>query len=96
MPFLEEDPQRVNVPPGQTVYFRYLISWGLIFEEADNQERADRHGEHTHPIELKANPFDALSLAQGKPSDAMQRKATAVHLSKRVECPEQATARRMG
>ena len=40
MPFLEEDPQRVNVRPGQTVYFEYTMSWGLIFEEADDQESA--------------------------------------------------------
>jgi hypothetical protein len=40
MPFLEEDPQRVNVRPGQTVYFEYTMSWGLIFEEADDQEEA--------------------------------------------------------
>jgi len=42
MPFLEEDPQRVNVQPGQTVYFQYMMSWGLIFEEADDQESAAR------------------------------------------------------
>jgi hypothetical protein len=40
MPFLEEDPQRVHVEPGQTVYFQYTMSWGLIFEEADDQESA--------------------------------------------------------
>jgi hypothetical protein len=40
MPFLEEDPQRVNVQPGQTVYFQYMMSWGLIFEEAEDQQRA--------------------------------------------------------
>ena len=40
MPFLEEDPQTVHVEPGQTVYFQYTMSWGLIFEEADDQERA--------------------------------------------------------
>jgi hypothetical protein len=40
MPFLEEDPQIVSVRPGQTVYFQYTMSWGLIFEEADDQERA--------------------------------------------------------
>jgi hypothetical protein len=40
MPFLEEDPQRVNVQPRQTVYFQYMMSWGLIFEEAEDQQRA--------------------------------------------------------
>jgi hypothetical protein len=40
MPFLEEDPQRVNVQPGQTVYFQYTMGLGLIFEEADDQESA--------------------------------------------------------
>jgi hypothetical protein len=40
MPFLEEDPQRVNVRPGQTVYFQYTMGFGLIFEEADDQESA--------------------------------------------------------
>jgi hypothetical protein len=40
MPFLEEDPQRVNVRPGQTVYFQYTMGLGLIFEEADDQESA--------------------------------------------------------
>lgn len=40
MPFLEEDPQTVNVRPGQTVYFQYTIGFGFIFEEADDQESA--------------------------------------------------------
>jgi hypothetical protein len=40
MPFLEEDPQRVNVRPGQTVYFQYTMGFGLIFEVADDQESA--------------------------------------------------------
>jgi hypothetical protein len=30
----------VNVRSGQTVYFQYMMSWGLIFEEAEDQERA--------------------------------------------------------
>jgi hypothetical protein len=42
MPFIEEDPQRVYVAPGQTVYFQYMMSWGLIFEEAEGQVRAAR------------------------------------------------------
>src|ERR1700722_18522698 len=50
MPFIEEDPQRVHVEPGQTVYFQYMSSWGLIFEEADDQERAARTASQLEPL----------------------------------------------
>ena len=59
MPFLEEDPQRVNVQPGQTVYFQYMMSWGLIFEEAEDQQRGGHDGQHTGPDELKRGIFQA-------------------------------------
>ena len=42
-------------------------------------------------------PFDALALAHGRPFDANAVKARRTgHVRKRVECPEQAPARRMG
>src|SRR6478672_12210583 len=41
-PFIDDDEQTVHVEPGQTVYFQYMIAPNLIFEEADNQERAAR------------------------------------------------------
>jgi hypothetical protein len=37
---IDEDEQTVHVDPGQTVYFQYIIGLSLIFEEADNQEKA--------------------------------------------------------
>ncbi|MBV8216558.1 MAG: hypothetical protein JOZ08_25350 [Verrucomicrobia bacterium] len=40
MPFIDEDEQTVHVEPGQTVYFQYMIASSLIFEVADNQEKA--------------------------------------------------------
>ena len=45
----------------------------------------------------RMNPFDALSLAHGKPSDANAADTRDTgHVRNRIECPEQATARRMG
>ena len=42
IPFIDDDPQTVHVEPGQTVYFEYTVILSLIFEVADNQERAAR------------------------------------------------------
>ena len=42
IPFIDDDPQIVHVEPGQTVYFEYTVILALIFEVADNQERAAR------------------------------------------------------
>jgi hypothetical protein len=42
IPFIDDDPQIVHVEPGQTVYFEYTVILSLIFEVADNQERAAR------------------------------------------------------
>ena len=45
----------------------------------------------------RMDPFDALSLAHGKPSDANAADTRDTgHVRNRIECPEQATARRMG
>ena len=40
VPCIDEDEQTVHVEPGQTVYFQYMFALGLIFEVADNQEKA--------------------------------------------------------
>ena len=40
--FIDEDPQMVHVEAGQTVYFEYTAILSLIFEVADNQEKAAR------------------------------------------------------
>jgi hypothetical protein len=40
IPFLDDDPQTVHVEPGQTVYFEYTVILSLIFEVADDQEKA--------------------------------------------------------
>ena len=50
VPFLEEDEQTVHVEPGQTVYFQYMIALSLIFEEADNQEKAARTVSKLQPL----------------------------------------------
>jgi hypothetical protein len=49
------------------------------------------------PDQSRIDPFDALSLAHGKPSEANEvNTGDTGRVRKRVECPEQATARRMG
>jgi hypothetical protein len=35
-----QDPQTVHVEAGKTVYFQYMATMALIFEVADNQEKA--------------------------------------------------------
>jgi hypothetical protein len=51
MPFIDEDPQTVNVRPGQTVYFQYALIWGFIFEVADDQESAARTVSKLEPLD---------------------------------------------
>ena len=51
VPFLQEDPQIVHVEPGQTVYFEYAAQLSLIFEVADDQERAARTVSQLVPME---------------------------------------------
>ncbi len=53
------------------------------------------HSSFFHPANC-LDPFDALSLAHGKPSDSNGITRDTGRVRKRVECPEQATARRMG
>ncbi len=50
VPFIDEDEQTVHVEPGQTVYFQYMIALSLIFEEADDQERAARTVSKLQPL----------------------------------------------
>jgi hypothetical protein len=50
VPFLEEDEQTVHVEPGQTVYFQYMVAASLIFEVADNQEKAARTVSKLQPL----------------------------------------------
>jgi hypothetical protein len=48
--FLDDDPQTVRVEPGQTVYFEYTAVLSLIFEVADDQERAARTVSKLQPL----------------------------------------------
>jgi hypothetical protein len=57
MPFIDEDPQTVHVLPGQTVYFQYTAQLSLIFEVADDQERAARTVSRLQPIEIEPDLF---------------------------------------
>jgi hypothetical protein len=51
MPFpIDEDEQTVHVEAGQTVYFECVIGLTLIFEEADDQERAARTVSRLQPL----------------------------------------------
>ncbi len=51
MPFpIDEDEQIVHVEAGQTVYFQCAIGLTLIFEEADDQERAARTVSRLQPL----------------------------------------------
>jgi hypothetical protein len=50
VPFIEEDEHTVHVEPGQTVYFQYVVALGLVFEEADDQERAARTVSNLRPL----------------------------------------------
>ena len=51
MPFpIDEDEQTVHVEAGQTVYFECVIGLTLIFEEADDQERAARTVRRLQPL----------------------------------------------
>jgi hypothetical protein len=50
VPLLEEDEQTVHVEPGQTLYFQYMVAGSLIFEVADNQERAARTVSKLQPL----------------------------------------------
>jgi hypothetical protein len=45
-----EDEQTVHVEAGQTVYFECIIGLTLIFEEADDQERAARTVSRLQPL----------------------------------------------
>jgi len=48
--FLDDDPQIVHVESGQTVYFEYTLAMSLIFEVADDQERAARTVSKLQPL----------------------------------------------
>jgi hypothetical protein len=50
IPFLDDDPQTVHVEPGQTVYFEYTAILSLIFEVADDQEKAARTVSKLQPL----------------------------------------------
>jgi hypothetical protein len=50
VPFVDEDEQTVHVEPGETVYFEYTVILSLIFEVADNQEKAARTVSHLQPL----------------------------------------------
>jgi hypothetical protein len=50
IPFVDDDPQTVHVEPGQIVYFEYTVLLSLIFEVADNQERAARTVSRLQPL----------------------------------------------
>jgi hypothetical protein len=51
MPFpIDEDEQAVHVEARQTVYFECVIGLTLIFEEADDQERAARTVSRLQPL----------------------------------------------
>jgi hypothetical protein len=51
MPFpIDEDEQTVHVEAGQTVYFECVIGLTLIFEEADDRERAARTVSRLQPL----------------------------------------------
>jgi hypothetical protein len=47
---IDEDAQVVHVDPGQTVYFQYIVGLTLIFEEADDQEKAARTISRLQPL----------------------------------------------
>ena len=47
---IDNDPQTVHVEPGQTVYFEYTMILSLIFEVADNQEKAARTVSKLQPL----------------------------------------------
>jgi hypothetical protein len=48
--FLDPDPQTVHVERGQTVYFEYTIVLTVIFEVAENQEKAARTVSRLQPL----------------------------------------------
>ena len=50
IPCVDDNPQTVHVEPGQTVYFEYAAALSLIFEVADNQERAARTVSKLEPL----------------------------------------------
>jgi hypothetical protein len=50
IPLLDDDPQTVHVEPGQTVYFEYTAILSLIFEVADDQEKAARTVSKLQPL----------------------------------------------
>ena len=50
IPCVDDNPQTVHVEPGQTVYFEYTAVLSLIFEVADNQERAARTVSKLEPL----------------------------------------------
>jgi hypothetical protein len=47
---IDEDPQMVHVEAGQTVYFEYTAILSLIFEVADDQEKAARTVSRLEPL----------------------------------------------
>ena len=47
---LDPDPQTVHVEPGETVYFEYTIGLTVIFEVAENQEKAARVVSRLQPL----------------------------------------------
>jgi hypothetical protein len=47
---LDDDLQTVHVEPGETVYFEYTIGLTVIFEVAENQERAARTVSRLQPL----------------------------------------------
>jgi hypothetical protein len=50
IPCVDDNPQTVHVEAGQTVYFEYTAVLSLIFEVADNQERAARTVSKLEPL----------------------------------------------
>jgi hypothetical protein len=61
VPFLEEDSQIVHVEPGQTVYFEYTAQLSLIFEVADNQEKAARTVSTLVPMEPQISTEESFT-----------------------------------
>jgi hypothetical protein len=50
VPFVDVDEETVHVEPGETVYFEYAVILSIIFEVADDQERAAQTVSRLQPL----------------------------------------------
>jgi hypothetical protein len=89
------DPPRRKKNSQPPAARRVALKMGRLFSGGRRISHVSIHS--TRCRLLMASPFDALSLAHGKPSEANEvNTGDTGRVRKRVECPEQATARRMG